>query len=94
MEIRSKSSNFVLSYDCLGYSRLLHLYVNFRMSLLISLSLGSRKWSRLKREVVVSRKLVLKLSSLVNLGKLSMLEGHVGESIENFDRWLVRIYFC
>ena len=43
---------------------------------------------------MVSRKLVLKLSSLVNLGKLSMLEGHVGESIENFDRWLVRIYFC
>ena len=64
------------------------------MSLLISSSLESGKWSRLKREVVLSRKLVVKLSSLVNLGKLTMLKGHVGEPIENFGRWLVCIYFC
>lgn len=43
---------------------------------------------------MLSRKLVVKLSSLVNLGKLSMLDRHVGESTENFDRWLVCIYFC
>ena len=65
--------------------------MSFRISLSISLSLESGKRSTLKGEVVLSRKLVVQLSSLVNLGKLSMLKGHVGEFIENFERWLVFI---